>query len=129
MRIPGSSRTGRMLPYISKALRSVTLADLSPKPTGVSSGPFSATPLRAMLSSVSCVAPAAMPRLKASAPASASSHSTWAPAAASTCWVARITSGPMPSPGMAVTFTLTRVGDRTGDCIGRESMGCLVLRV
>ena len=41
--MPGSSRAGRMLPYVSNSLRSVTFALFSPKPTGVSSGPLSTT--------------------------------------------------------------------------------------
>ncbi len=62
--------------------------------------------MRPILSSVSCGQPVATPRRNISAPALASSHSICAPAAARMRCTARITSGPMPSPAIAVTRVL-----------------------
>jgi len=100
---PGIWRAGRMLAYVSNSLRSVTLALFSPKPTGVSSGPLSATRVRAMESAVSRGTPVVSPRRKTSAPASASSQVIATPTASMMRRVAAVISGPTPSPGMSVT--------------------------
>ncbi len=100
---PGSSRTGRTFAYVSKSLRSVTFALFSPKPTGVSRGPFSITRVLARDAIVSSGTPEGRPFLKTSAPASHSSQSMGAPAASTMRLAARVTSGPMPSPGSKVT--------------------------
>ena len=100
---PGISRTGRTFAYVSKSLRSVTFADFSPNPTGVSSGPFSATRVREMESIVSRGTPDGRPFLKTSAPASCSSQAIGAPVASTIRRADPTHSGPMPSPGMSVT--------------------------
>ena len=69
-------------------------------PTGVVTGPFSATLWVLMAASVSGGSTSAWPRSTAVAPASTSIHSTSRPALSSTRRVARVTSGPIPSPGM-----------------------------
>jgi len=99
----GISRTGRTLAKVSKSLRSVTLALFSPKPTGVSRGPLSATRVSLMDAMVSLGTPLARPRLKTSAPASCSSHAMRTPVASRIARVAATTSGPMPSPAITVT--------------------------
>ena len=80
----------------------MTLALFSPKPTGVSRGPFRTTRVRSIDSRVAFGTPDVSPRLKTSAPASASSHSMATPAAAMIRCADRTTSGPTPSPGMTV---------------------------
>jgi len=100
-----------MLPYVSKSLRSVTLALFSPKPTGVSSGPLRTTRVRRMESIVSSGTPVTSPRMNTLAPAWRASHATGAPAASMRRLAESTTSGPMPSPGMRVTsfFSMTRI--------------------
>ena len=85
----------------------MTFADFSPNPTGVSSGPLSATRVRAIESIVSWGTPLGSPVLKTSAPASCSSHSIGAPAASMIRRAAFTTSGPIPSPGIRVTGILS----------------------
>ncbi len=80
----------------------MTLALFSPKPTGVSRGPFRTTRVRSIDSRVAFGTPDVSPRLKTSAPASASSQSMATPAAAMIRCADRTTSGPTPSPGMTV---------------------------
>src|SRR5918994_3874938 len=101
---PGSSRTGRTFAYVSNSLRSVTFALFSPNPTGGSSGPFNTTRVRSIDSIVSGGTPEGSPFLKTSAPASCSSQSIFAPVAWTIRWAARTHSGPIPSPGMSVTW-------------------------
>ena len=85
----------------------MTFALFSPKPTGVSSGPFSATRVRVIESIVSGGTPDGSPFLKTSAPASASSQSIGAPVASTMRRAASTHSGPMPSPGIRVTRVLS----------------------
>ena len=80
----------------------MTFALFSPKPTGVSSGPFSITRVRESDAIVSSGTPEGSPFLKTSAPASASSQSIGAPDASTIRRAASVTSGPMPSPGTKV---------------------------
>src|SRR5438309_7060276 len=69
---------------------------------GVASGPFGASLLRRIDSSVS--AGIGVPWVgTAPAPAAARCHSSRAPAASMTSTAALTTSGPIPSPGMSVT--------------------------
>src|SRR3954466_11436483 len=94
---------GRMLAYRSKLLRSATLIERYPSPTGVSSGPLRAMRVRLMESSVS--SGIGSPYLAtADMPATCSSHSMSAPAASRSRTVARLIDGPMPSPGIRVTL-------------------------
>ena len=58
--------------------------------------------MRSIEARVAFGTPDVSPRLKTSAPASASSQSTATPAAAMIRWADRTTSGPTPSPGMTV---------------------------
>ena len=81
----------------------MTFADFSPKPTGVSSGPLSATRVREIDSIVSGGTPDGRPFLKTSAPASHSSQVIRTPAASMMRRAASTHSGPIPSPGMSVT--------------------------
>ena len=85
----------------------MTFALFSPKPTGVSSGPFNATRVRVIESIVSGGTPDGSPFLKTSAPASASSQSIGAPVASTMRRAASTHSGPMPSPGISVTRVLS----------------------
>ena len=104
-----------------KKLAEGDVGDFSPKPTGVSSGPFRARPVRAMESKVSCGQPEAMPRRKTAAPASASSQAILALAAARMRWTACITSGPIPSPAMAVTVVVREPESAVGRLVGVTS--------
>ena len=103
MLTPGSSRTGRMFANVSKSLRSVTLADFSPKPTGVPSGPLSTTRVLLIESIVSCGTPEAMPCLNTRSPACRSIQSMPTPVALTISTAAATHSGPIPSPGITVT--------------------------
>src|SRR5436190_6260947 len=115
---PGNSRAGRMLAYVSNSFRRVTLALFSPKPIGVSSGPFKTTRVWLIESIVSCGTPEGSPCLNTSAPAWRSCHSIGAPLASTIRCAAPTTSRPMPSPGIRVT----------GVAIGRNPIAPLTPR-
>src|ERR1041384_8029481 len=94
----GADNTGRRFAYRSRALRSRTLIDEKPVPTGVVTGPLSATLLRRIDSRTS--AGSGSPNREiASAPTKYFSHSTSTPAHSMIETTAAVTSGPMPSPG------------------------------
>src|ERR1051325_3865539 len=76
-----------------------------PVPTGVVTGPFSATLLARMESSTSCGS-GSPKRLIASAPTKYLSHSMSTPAHSMMETTAAVTSGPMPSPGRSVILCL-----------------------
>src|SRR6266851_654690 len=103
---PGSDCTGRTLAYKSSSFRKRTLIDRKPLPTGVVQGPLSATRYRRIISNVEA-GNGSPKRSAAPTPASPSTQSTSAPAAARTAFVATVTSGPMPSPAMTTTGTVT----------------------
>src|SRR5688572_32627914 len=106
----GRFQTGRRLALRSSALRRPTFTLVKPLPTGVVIGPFNAILFLAIESSSGCgsVVPCS---LKASAPAENDSHSGVNPAASSTRTTARVTSGPIPSPGINVIVLITRSPD------------------
>lgn len=87
-------------------MRSVTFADFSPNPIGVSSGPLRTMPVRWTDSIVSVGTPDAIPLRNTSAPASACSQAMSAPAASTIARELATTSLPMPSPAMTVTFAV-----------------------
>src|SRR5688500_15325690 len=103
---PAMLRTGRTAAYRLSFLRNCTLTDWNPLPTGVVTGPLSATLCAWMAASVRCGRTWSYPRSTADAPADSSTHSTFSPAAARTRFVADVTSGPMPSPGMRTMVCL-----------------------
>ena len=82
-------------------MRNATLTLVKPVPTGVVIGPLSATLLRVIDASSSggSVVPCSS---TASAPALNVSHVGVNPVASTTRTTARVTSGPIPSPGMSV---------------------------
>src|SRR3954453_16693501 len=95
--------------YRSNSLRSATLIERWPEPTGVVVGPFSAMPRSRIDSSVR--SGSGLPSSsKTSMPAGCSSHSNSTPVASSTRRVASAISGPVPSPGMSVTRCAMRPG-------------------
>src|SRR5690348_7786456 len=94
-------RTGRTLAKSPNSSRSRTLTERKPPPTGVVSGPLSASRVRRMLSSVSCGS-GSPPLASAAMPAIFSSQAKGAASAPSTSFTASTISGPMPSPGMRV---------------------------
>src|SRR6185436_21055126 len=79
--------------------------DEKPVPTGVVTGPFSATLLRRIDSSTSA-GNGSPKREIASAPTKYFSHSTSTPAHSMIDTTAAVTSGPMPSPGSSVILCL-----------------------
>src|ERR671923_2548642 len=88
--------------YRSSSLRSSTLTERKPEPTGVVVGPLMPTPLRLMEASVS--SGNGLPDFSySSMPASRRSQANSTPVASSTRRVASASSGPVPSPGMKVT--------------------------
>src|SRR6187401_1513547 len=97
--------TGRRLAKRSSALRSPTLTLLNPPPTGVVTGPFSATLVRRIESSsvLGSVSPC---RSSASTPARCASQFACSPAASRIVTTAPVTSGPMPSPAISVMSCL-----------------------
>src|SRR5690606_6192079 len=123
---------GRTLAYRSKWRRRLTLIEVKPPPTGVVSGLFSATLLRAMESRVSfgirspCFS-------SATTPASANSYSRPAPSWSSTCRVASMISGPMPSPRMTVIFWVMWIcpdrRDRPGNGSGHAGREKLLVKL
>src|SRR5580693_5788922 len=101
----GRLRMGRKFAYKSNFLRSATLMLAKPPPTGVVTGPFSATRVRSIdsSSSLGMYSPCFS---KASAPTANVSHSNFTPVASRMRTVALVTSGPIPSPGIRVTLWL-----------------------
>src|SRR6185437_4080447 len=88
---------------MSSSLRSATLTERKPPPTGVVIGPFNATPLSRIASRTSGGSGLPPYRSITSAPASRTSHSNSTPVASRTRRVASVNSGPVPSPGMSTT--------------------------
>src|SRR5215471_3369808 len=84
---------------MSSSLRSETLTERKPPPTGVVIGPFSATRASRIASRTSGGSGLPPCFSITSAPASRTSHSSSAPVASSTRRVASVSSGPVPSPG------------------------------
>src|SRR3954447_10227248 len=89
---------------MSSSLRSATLTERKPPPTGVVIGPFSATPVARIASSPSGGSGFPPYWSITSAPASRTSHSNSTPVASRTRRVASVSSGPVPSPGMRTTL-------------------------
>src|ERR1039457_778746 len=115
---------GRTFAYKSNACRSATLIERNPFPSAVSSGPFSASLVRRMLSSV-VTGSGSLTAATAAAPASWRSHVMPARAASSRRTVASVIEGPIPSPGISVTVRdmLLRIGLWSDDQVrdfGRE---------
>ena len=95
-------RAGRTLANSSNSLRSPTFTERNPVPTGVVSGPLSASAFLRMLSTVA--SGSGVPVASTAAiPASSSSQLNRSPVASSTRTVWAVISGPIPSPGMRVT--------------------------
>src|SRR5580704_11325160 len=99
----GRLRIGRKFAYSSNFWRSATLMLEKPPPTGVVTGPFNPTRVRSIdsITSLGMYSPCFS---KASAPTANDSHSNFTPVASRIRTVARVTSGPMPSPGIRVTL-------------------------
>src|SRR5918997_1467938 len=94
--------------YRSSSLRSSTLTERKPEPTGVVVGPLMPTPL--CLSDASVSSGNGLPwRSYSSTPASRRSQRNSTPVASSTRRVASASSGPVPSPGMKVTLCVKTV--------------------
>src|SRR3954451_13420715 len=89
---------------MSNSLRSATLTERKPPPTGVVIGPFNATPVSLIASRTSGGSGLPPCFSITSAPASRTSHSSSAPVASRTRLVASVSSGPVPSPGMRTTL-------------------------
>src|SRR5215212_4079923 len=96
-------RAGRRFAYSPSVWRSVTLTLRKPAPTGVVMGPLSATLLRRIDSRTWSGSGVPYWAITAS-PASTTSHSNETPDASRTRRVASASSGPMPSPGISVTW-------------------------
>src|SRR5712691_5890935 len=111
-------QTGRRFENSANAFRNPTLTLVNPPPTGVVSGPFSATLFREIDSSSS--AGSVVPCFStADAPARCGSHSTSRPAVSTILTTALVISGPMPSPGISVMRCLAiSVGS------GQMAAGC-----
>src|SRR6266404_304444 len=109
---------------MSSSLRSATLTERKPPPTGVVIGPFSATPVSRMASSTSGGSGFPPYWSMTSSPASRTSQSKSTPVASRTRRVASISSGPVPSPGMRTTRWATGrdycLPDRVGAVSERE---------
>src|SRR5689334_18720206 len=103
VRTPGYVLQGRTWAYMSSSLRSATLTERKPPPTGVVIGPFSAVPTSRTASRTSGGSGLPPCLSITSAPASRTSHSNSTPVPSSTRRVASVSSGPVPSPGMSVT--------------------------
>src|SRR2546425_1424985 len=101
-------QTGRRFAYNSSALRSPTFTLVNPPPTGVVTGPLSATLLRRIESS-SCGGSVAPYCSTASTPAGYDSQSASSPAVSRIFTTAPATSGPIPSPGMSVIVCVTSI--------------------
>src|SRR5439155_14091324 len=88
-------------------LRSATLTDRKPPPTGVVIGPFSAVPASRTASRTAGGSGFPPKRSITSVPASCTSQSNSTPVASRTRRVASVSSGPVPSPGMRTTRCAT----------------------
>src|SRR3546814_19204593 len=101
----GNDLAGRTLAYRSKRLRNSTLIEEKPPPTGVVSGLFRATRFLRIESMVA--AGSNSPDLSsATRPASANSYCRPTSSASSTCSVASMLSGPIPSPRLTVMVSV-----------------------
>jgi hypothetical protein len=100
-------RIGRTAAYMLSALRSATLTELKPPPTGVVHGPLMPTPCWRIAAKVSAGRSSFLPASSAASPARNGRNSTGAPAAKTISVMAALTSGPMPSPGMSTTLCVT----------------------
>src|SRR5437868_2279698 len=109
---------------MSSSLRSATLTERKPPPTGVVIGPFSATPASRIASRTSGGSGLPPYWSITSAPASRTSQSNSTPVASRARRVASVSSGPVPSPGMSTTRWATgrdyRPPDRVGEVSERE---------
>src|SRR3954451_9050753 len=103
-RTPGYVLQGRTCAYMSSSLRSATLTERKPPPTGVVIGPLSAMPVLRIASRTSGGSGFPPYWSITSAPASRTSHSNSTPVASRTRRVASVSSGPVPSPGMRTTL-------------------------
>src|SRR2546423_2479607 len=92
---------------MSSSLRSATLTERKPPPTGVVIGPLSATPVSRIAWRTSGGSGLPPCFSITSAPASRTSHSSSTPVASRTRRVASVSSGPVPSPGMRTTLCAT----------------------
>src|SRR5215210_5924802 len=92
---------------MSSSFRSATFTERKPPPIGVVIGPLSATPVRRIASRTSSGSGFPPCLSFTSAPASRTSQSNSTPVASSTRRVASVSSGPVPSPGMSVTWCRT----------------------
>ena len=105
---------GRTLAYRSKRLRSSTLIELKPSPTGVVNGDFSAMRFLRIESMVA--AGSSSPCFSsATRPASANSYCRPSCMVSSTCRVASMISGPMPSPRITVIVVVIFDDSRQAD--------------
>ena len=94
-------KAGRRFAKSSNSFRSATFTERNPLPTGVVSGPLSASFRSRMLCSVP--SGIGVPAFSTAAmPATCSSQSKATPVAESTFSVAAVISGPIPSPGIRV---------------------------
>src|ERR1700733_2558457 len=100
---PGSDRTGLTFAYRSSFFRSATLTLANPPPIGVVTGPFNPTRVRSRLSRTSCGNETPALRITSSF-SSTTSHSIATPVASTARRAAEETSGPIPSPGIKVTW-------------------------
>src|SRR6478672_8886270 len=123
VRTPGYVLQGRTCAYMSSSLRSATLTERKPPPTGVVIGPFSATPASRIASRTSGGSGLPPCRSMTSAPASRTSQSNSTPVASSTRLVASVSSGPVPSPGMRTTRCAT-AADSTGASESARRVDC-----
>src|SRR5580698_4127704 len=104
---PGSDRTGLTLAYKSSRFRSATLTLANPPPIGVVTGPFNPTRVRSRLSRTSCGSETPVLRINSSL-SWTTSQSMETPVASTARRAAEETSGPIPSPGINVTWWDTR---------------------
>src|SRR3984957_8226103 len=104
---PGSDRTGLTFAYRSSFFRSATLTLANPPPIGVVTGPFNPTRVCSRLSSTSCGRETPALRITSSF-SSTTSQSIETPVASTARRAAEETSGPIPSPGIKVTWWDTR---------------------
>ena len=83
-------------------MRIVTLTERWPLPTGVATGPLSATLVSRIESNTSC-GKSSPPLARLTSPTSRRRHSKATPVASITLSAASVISGPIPSPGIKVT--------------------------
>src|SRR5260370_847726 len=102
LRAPLYALTGRTSAYRSSSWRRATLTLLNPEPTGVVTGPFSAT-LCLRIEASKGSGRGVPNSLMAASPACCTSQSNWTPVASSTRTAAAQTAGPTPSPERSET--------------------------